>query len=46
MQPPPTAVGRLSPVAVQYPASIRSNGMDAPTLKGINVPKWKCRATT
>jgi hypothetical protein len=23
-----------------------SNGMDAPTLNGINVPKWMCRATT
>jgi len=20
--------------------------MDAPTLNGINVPQWKCRATT
>ncbi len=23
-----------------------SNGMDAPTPNGINVPKWKCLATT
>ena len=23
-----------------------SYGMDAPTLNGIDVPKWKCRATT
>jgi hypothetical protein len=23
-----------------------SNGMDAPTLNGINVPKWMCLATT
>ena len=24
----------------------QSNGMDAPTLNGINVPKWMCLATT
>ena len=27
------------------PATL-SNGMDAPTLNGINVPKWMCLATT
>jgi hypothetical protein len=24
----------------------QSNGMDAPTLNGISVPKWMCRAAT
>jgi len=27
-------------------APIVCNGMDAPTRNGINVPKWKCLATT
>jgi hypothetical protein len=29
-----------------YREVIDSNGMDAPTRNGIDVPKWKCQATT
>jgi len=27
-------------------ATLASNGMDAPTLTGIDVPQWKCRTAT
>jgi hypothetical protein len=32
--------------AASLDKGVERNGMDAPTLIGIDVPKWMCRATT
>jgi len=39
-----TTVGRIDSVSLGGGVIVGSNGMDAPTRSGINVPKWKFRS--